>query len=89
MKTAQQIEQEYLAFCKAVEKDAMNIVGLAGNGRNREAAEAGIALAQRALTQRNQYAMQTEQAGTYDLSALRVDTATASNSETGWEKDRD
>lgn len=87
MKTAQQIEQEYLAFCKAVEKDAMNIVGLAGNGRSREAAEAAISLAQRALTQRNQYAMKQETAGEYDLKALQVDATSASNSETGWERD--
>lgn len=87
MKTAQQIEQEYMDFCKAVEKDAMNIVGYAGNGRSREAAEAAIDLAQRALTQQCQYKMQQETtAGNYDLAALRVDATSASNSETGWEK---
>ena len=85
MKTAQQIETEYMDFCKAVQKDAMNIVGLAGNGRSREAAEAGIALAQRALTQQNQFKMGQEQAGGYDLGALHVDAATASHSETPFE----
>ena len=33
------------------------------------------------------YKMQQEQAGAYDLAALRVDVAAASNSETGWERE--
>ena len=87
MKTYAELETEYLNFCKAVEADAMKIFGQAGIGNADNAANMAAALAQRALTQQNQYNMGREQAGGYDLAALRVDAATASNSETGWERE--
>lgn len=87
MNTYAQLETAYLALCRRVEADAMQIFGLAGVGRSDDAAEAAAALADHAATCKAQYAMQHEQ-GHYDLSALKVDASTASNSETGWEQEK-
>lgn len=86
--TFEELEREYLAFCKQVDDAAMNIFGAAGNGRSEDAANMAAALAQRALTQANQYRMRKEtQAGGYDLSALKVDANTLTNSETAYERE--
>jgi hypothetical protein len=87
MKTYAELEAEYLALCRAVQQDARRIVGLAGTGRADAAAEAAVALVQMARTREHQYTMQQEQAGSYDLNALRVNAETPSNSETGWERE--
>ncbi len=86
--TKEELETAYLALCKRVEQDGRKIMGKAGAGYADAAAVAALALVDHAVDCRQQYQMQQEQtAGAYDLGALRVDAAAASNSETGWEKD--
>ncbi len=86
--THTELETAYIALCKTVERDAKRIVGMCGNGRTEAAGEAAVNLSQLGLTARLQYQMQQERAGgNYDLTALQVDATSASNSETGWERE--
>lgn len=80
-----ELEALYLNLCDVVNKDALRIFGIAGNGRSDDAAEAAAALAQMAKTYKHQYQMRKETQGSYDLAALKVDATSASNSEAGWE----
>jgi hypothetical protein len=85
--THTELEAAYMALCKAVETDARHITGLCLSGRVDAAGEASAALVQRVRTTRLQHKMQQEVKSGYDLATLRVDAASASNSETGWERE--
>lgn len=87
MKTYAELEAEYLALCEMVVKSTRLIVGFAGAGRADDAGRAAVNLMDIAGNAKQRHLMQGEQSGGYDLSALRVDAATASNSETGWERE--
>ena len=82
-------DKKYIALCDEVKRQAMRIMGTAHNGNADNAANLALSLADYVSTEREQTRMKQERAGTaaYDLSALKVDAATASNSETGWERE--
>lgn len=84
--THAELETAYLALCNTVQQQGMEIIGYAGAGRAQEAGEAAAMLVEMVATRREQYKMQQEQAGNYDLAALKVESNKASDSETGWEK---
>ena len=83
--TYAELEKAYIDLTYTMEKQALRVMAIAANGRPMEAAEAAITLSDTAADARNQYQMQQEQAGSYDLAALRVDTSVASHSETPFE----
>ena len=82
-----ELEKAYIALTHDVQKQARRIMAMAANGRAKEAAVAALTLSDTAADARNAYEMQQEQAGSYDLAALRVHADKPSNSETGWERE--
>lgn len=88
------LETRYEAFCKDVYAQSRAIYGRCSNAkgihaerRASEAAELAAILMTTVQVARQQGQMQQEQAGGYDLNALRVDVTSASNSETGFERE--
>jgi hypothetical protein len=78
--------EEYTAFIREVEERAKRVYGAAGNDNAYKAGILAAELVQFVMDARHQAKMQQETAGGYDLTALRVDAAAPSNSETGWER---
>ena len=85
--TYAELEKAYIALTHDVQRQARQIVGMCANGRTDAAGSAAVALSDIAADARNQYQMQQEQAGSYDLKALHVEASVPSNSETGWERE--
>ena len=76
-------------LCKEVNRRALRIYGQAGNGHASQAAAMALELSDYVSTQRQQVLMQQEQTAPdrFSLAALNVHAETASNSETGWERE--
>lgn len=87
--TYTELESAYIALCDTVLKNTQHIAGLCLAGRTDAAGRATVSLMDAAADAKQQYRMQQESSGTdrYDLTALRVDATSASNSETGWESE--
>jgi hypothetical protein len=86
--THAELETAYIALCDTVLQDTQKIAGLCLAGRTDAAGRATVDLMDTAANAKEQYAMQQEQAAdAYNLTTLRVDATTPSNSETGWERE--
>ena len=78
-------EQKYIRLCEEVNTRALRVVGAASNEHAERAAALALALCDFVCDEKQAILMRQEQADGYDLAALKVDTATASHSETCFE----